>query len=93
MPSKTFKKWHSDYECDPPLYGLTPKCHQGKQQFRNQINQKEFDSLTSKYTWAIHKPKWYNKVLKYTIPIRKSSFVYIFLGNRDMEIPIPKIQI
>ena len=45
-----------------------------------------------KCTWGIHKPKWHNKVLKCTIPTRKNCFVYIFFGNRDMEIPIPKIQ-
>ena len=45
-----------------------------------------------KYTWGIHKPKWHNRVLKCTIPTRKNRFVYIFFSNRDVEIPIPKIQ-
>ena len=44
-----------------------------------------------KCTWGIHKPKWHNKVLKSTIPTRKSNFVYIFICNRDVEIPIPDI--
>ena len=42
-----------------------------------------------KCTWGIFKPKWYNEVLKPTIPTRKNRFVYIFLSNRYVEIIIP----
>ena len=45
-----------------------------------------------KYTWGICKLQWHNKVLKCIVPTRqKNRFMFIFFGNGDMEIPIPKI--